>query len=215
MTHPDLWDDIHGSTRIKVRRGEIQATVGDQIHLEGGFRIQADMVILATGWKTTHSLFSSKDRLEYGLPSSMPFEAKSGARWSVLESEADLLVLKTLPLLARSPQSRQKDSHASYRLYRHIVPVPNSAGSKDIAYVGMLRTAGAPLVYEAQSLWAVAYLTGKLSAPSIPEMEQEIAYTNAWIRKRYICGWKVPFALFDFMPVTAATCLVTYTITDD
>jgi dimethylaniline monooxygenase (N-oxide forming) len=202
MTHPDLWDDIHRSTRIKVHRGEIQSFARGQVQLEGGSRIQADMVILATGWKTTHSLFSSKDRLEYGLPSSMPFGAKVGARWSALESEADQSVVKTLPLLARSPEGGKKDSHASYRLYRHIVPVPAARSSRNIAYVGMLRTAGAPLVYEAQSLWAVAYLTGKLSVPSVPEMEQEIAHTNAWIRRRYVCGWKVPFALFDFMPVS-------------
>jgi hypothetical protein len=79
----------------------------------------------------------------------MPFGAKSEARWSALESEADLSVVKTLPRLARSPEGGEKDSHASYRLYRHIIPVPTSPSSRKIAYAGMLRTAGAPLLYEA------------------------------------------------------------------
>ena len=201
MTHPDLWDDIHRSTSVKVHRGEIRSFDGDQVQLEDSSRIQADEVILATGWKTTHSLFSSEDRLEYGLPSSTPFDAKCAARWSALEAEADLAVTKTLPLLARSPEGGKQKSHAWYRLYRHVVPIATSSGCRNIAYIGMLRTAGAPLVYEAQSLWAVAYLTGKLRVPSIPEREKEIAHTNAWFQRRYVCGWKVPFALFDFMPV--------------
>ena len=201
MTHPDLWDDIHRGISVKVHRGEIQSFDGDQVQLEDSSRIQADKVILATGWKATHSLFSSEDRLEYGLPSSTPFDAKCAARWSTLEAEADLSVVKTLPLLAQSPEGGKKKSHASYRLYRHVIPVGTSSGCRNIAYIGMLRTAGGPLVWEAQSLWAVAYLTGKLGVPSVPEMEQEIAHTNAWIKRRYVNGWKEPYALFDFMTV--------------
>jgi hypothetical protein len=49
MTHPDLWDDIHRSTSIKVHRGEIQSFARDQVQFEGGSQIQADMVF-SSNW---------------------------------------------------------------------------------------------------------------------------------------------------------------------
>lgn len=44
--------------------------------------------------------------------------------------------------------------------------------------------------------------------PSIKNMEGEVAITNAWIKRRYICGHNVPFALFDFMAVILSGTLV-------
>lgn len=60
MTHPDLWDDIHRSISVKVHRGEILSFDGDQVQLEDNSRIQADKVILATGWKITIRYFQAK-----------------------------------------------------------------------------------------------------------------------------------------------------------
>ena len=181
MTHPDLWDGIHRGAGVNVHEGEIQSVSGNHVQIEGKIPIHTNMKVLATGWKTTHALFSSRDLLDYGPPSPMPMEADSAGRWSALESEADQSVVRTLPLLARSPDGGRNEAQASYRLYRHIVPVSNSAGSRNIAYIGMLRTAGAPILYEAQVLWAATCLTGRL------DMEDEIAQTNAWIRRRYGC----------------------------
>ena len=202
MTHPDLWERIHRGGTVTVHRKAVQSFSQSDVHFHDGTKAQVDMVILATGWKTMHSIFSPTDRLEIGLPSTTPFESKSQERWSALELEANKLVERTFPLLSESPEGEPKKTHESYRLYRHIVPAWSS-DDRSLAFIGMLRTAGAPLVYEAQALWAVAYLTGKLSLPSKEAMEREIATTNSWIHKRYVCGRKVPFALFDFMPVSA------------
>lgn len=201
MTHPDLWECIHRGATVTVHRKAVQSFTQADVCFDDGSKLPVDMVILATGWKTKHSMFSPTDRLEVGLPSTTPFGSKEQVRWLALELEAKKLVERTFPLLSESPQGEPKKTHESYRLYRHIVPAL-SGDDRNLAFIGMLRTVGAPLVYEAQALWAVAYLTGKLSVPSREEMEREIATTNAWIHKRYVCSRKVPFALFDFMSVS-------------
>uniref|UniRef100_P0DXV6 FAD-dependent monooxygenase n=1 Tax=Pyrenophora dematioidea TaxID=139229 RepID=LAN4_PYRDE len=203
MTHPTLWEDIHSGERVTIRRQNITA-LGQNKHvvLSNGDRITADMVVCATGWHARHSLFTPDEQLAVGLPSTSSFDPKSQAHWLNLQKAADEEILEEFPLLQNCPIAlppvRCEDDH---HLYRFVAPSSGPlAQERLIAYVGFLRTTGAPIVYEAQSLWATAYLTGALHVPALEEREKEVARTNAWIRRRYICGRKVPFALFDFLP---------------
>lgn len=204
MTHPGLWQEIHSAEKVTVRRQAIAALrKGKRIVLENGDEVIADMVVCATGWEARHSLFRPDEQLAVGLPSTASFDPKSQVHWLDLQKTADRYIIKELPILQNCPVPppavRCEDD---YHLYRFVAP-SSEIPSQDrlIAYVGFLRTTGAPMVYEAQSLWAAAYLTGALDIPELKEREIEIARTNAWIRRRYICGRKVPFALFDFLPV--------------
>jgi len=212
MTHPELWEKIHRSEKIKVHRKEIQTFSGSNAIFTDGSYLEADIVILSTGWKTKHSIFSDKDCLAYGLPSFRKDDIQTQLEWRRLDNYADDQVDSLLPFLKDTPSIPNKDSTENgatpYRLYRHIIPATAAGQDRSIAFIGMLRTTGAPLVFEAQALWACAYLADKINIPPRNEMEEEVALTNAWIKKRYICGHKVPFALFDFMAVSIMVYLL-------
>lgn len=205
MTHPELWKHIHSAERVKVHRHAISALRKDKrVVLDTGLELSADMVICATGWHTRHSMFAPEDQLAMGLPSSSSFDTKAQAHWLRIQDKADRDIIEELPVLKQCPLPppplRCEDD---YHLYRFVAPCSEPLFSeRSIAYVGFLRTTGAPIVYEAQSLWAAAYLTGALEALPVEDREAEVARTNAWVRRRYICGRKVPFALFDFLPVS-------------
>lgn len=107
-----------------------------------------------------------------------------------------------MPLFSQSPaRSNAHRCEEDHYLYRFIASRLDSDSDRSLAFIGFLRTAGAPIVYEAQALWATAYLAGSLDLLGQDEQEREIAWTNNWIRRHYVCGRKVPFALFDFLPV--------------
>lgn len=204
MTHPELWDEIHSGKRVKIHRETIKSLGrGRRVITASGRELSADLVVCATGWHARHSFFAPDDQLAVGLPSNASFDPKAHKRWTDLHRAADRQIMEELPLLQTCPippsSHRCEDD---YHLYRFIAPSSEVLShERSIAFVGFLRTAGAPIVYEAQSLWATAYLTGALEVPEAPQREREVARTNAWIRRRYICGRKVPFALFDFLPV--------------
>lgn len=210
MTHPALWKDIHEGSRVQVRRNAIQTLEADGVGLDDGTHVDADMVIFSTGWKPLAAdfLFSDQDRLAAGLPSPASYEPKARQKWQVLRRHGDSQVRQRLPLLAQSPQweSDRPRVEDDFHLYKSVVPASAEDHDRSLAYVGFLRTTGAPIVYEAQALWAVAYLQGKLEVPSREERERETGALNAWVRRRYLCGRKVPFAMFDFLPVSACKC---------
>ncbi|KAM4056691.1 pyridine nucleotide-disulfide oxidoreductase [Hirsutella rhossiliensis] len=204
MTHPDLWKDIHEGTRVRVRQNAIQSLEANGVRLDDGTHVDADMVIYSTGWKSlaANFLFSDRDRLAAGLPSPASYEPKMQQKWEILRRQGDAQVRQRLPLLSQSPlwESHHPRIEDDFHLYRSIIPASAEENDRSLAYVGFLRTTGAPIVYEAQALWAVAYLQGKLEVPSREKRERETAALNAWARRRYLCGRKVPFAMFDFLP---------------
>ncbi|KAM0716217.1 hypothetical protein Q7P37_007662 [Cladosporium fusiforme] len=203
MTHPELWQDIHSAENVTIRRQSIKALrSGKHVILGNGKEVTADMVVCATGWQARHALFTPEEQLLVGLPSASSFDPKSQAHWLDISREADKNVMAEFPILNQCPvPPRPLRCEDDYHLYRFVAPssLPPSH-QRSIAYVGFLRTTGAPIVYEAQALWAAAYLTGEMDVPDVKAREMEVARTNAWIRRRYICGRKVPFALFDFLP---------------
>ena len=213
MTHPELWNDIHRNKLIKVSRREIRNMSQDMVHFTDGSSHRADMVIFATGWQSNHTIFTSGDRTASRSPTSQLHSVKAETRWKTLEQDAEREIMLQLPLLRETPIIPGKPhvvpSSILYRLYRHITPATNPQDTPSIAFVGMLRTTGAPLVFEAQALWATAYLTGRIKLPPEQEMHWDTALVNAWIKRRYLCGLKVPFALFDFMAVSHTMVVLT------
>ncbi|KAK3994451.1 cofactor FMO1 enzyme is FAD, partial [Cladorrhinum sp. PSN332] len=207
MTHPELWKEIHEGKKVTVRQGAIgRLGDGNAVVLENGETISADMVILATGWNppSGHAIFSDEDALRFGLPSPKSFPPKTRVKWDNLRREGDEDVKASLPILSTSPSAEHRRGvprvEDDFHLYRFIVPAEaDPETERSLAYIGFLRTAGAPIVYEAQALWAAAYLQGRLDVPGPEERERNTARAIAWARRRYLCGYKVPFALFDFM----------------
>lgn len=216
MTHPNLWEEIHQGGRVTVRQAAIERIDAEGVLLSDRSRVSAGLLILATGWRSPsgHFIFSQEDALHFGLPSSGSFPPKTRQKWVALMKQAEAEVIQSLPILSRSPG---RDAHEpriedDFHLYRSIVPASaEKAVDRSLAFIGFLRTAGAPIVYEAQALWAAAYLQGRLEVPPRDYRERDTARVNAWVRRRYLCGRKVPFALFDFLSVSKPVSFSTRT----
>ncbi|KAF7188126.1 FAD-dependent monooxygenase DEP4 [Pseudocercospora fuligena] len=200
MTCPGLWDAIHSSDRIKVYRSAIQKLLAGAVELDNGICLPSDAAVFATGWQANHDMFPAHTRASLGLPgpSDELVASPEEVRWRSIQSQADQDITQELPILSRSPPGWESCRLNDYRLYRFLVPVSNDYADRSIAYVGFLRNTGLPIVLEAQALWATAYLSGELDVPDQPARELEAARTGAWIRRRYVCGRKVPFALVDW-----------------
>lgn len=113
----------------------------------------------------------------------------------------------------RSSSSRQfgmttdPELRNDFHLYRSIIPSSSGNGENEkldrsIAYIGFLRIAHSTIVFEAQALWAAAYLQGHLDVPKLDDREHDTALFNAWVRRRYLYGRKIPYALNAFLPVS-------------
>ncbi|KXS98404.1 hypothetical protein AC578_4688 [Pseudocercospora eumusae] len=202
MTCPGLWDAIHSSGLIKVHRSTIKRLTTGAVELEKGVSLPSDAVVFATGWQANHNIFPAHTRASLGLPSPSTdlVPSPDEQRWSALRSRADQNIIQELPILSRSPPGWETCSSSDYRLYRFIIPVSKEYADRSIAYIGFLRNTGLPIVLEAQALWATAYLSGELDIPDETARELEAVRTSAWIRRRYVCGRKVPFALVDWFP---------------
>lgn len=212
MTQPSLWDDIHQGTEITVHENTIESFEHDCVCLDDGSRLKADMVILATGWKALPDdfFFSKEDRLRFGLSSPCSFDANTEDRWVDLRNQSDQELTHLLPILKQSPRwtEHQPRVEDDFHLYRSIIPASSGndeSGELDrsLAYIGFLRIAHSTVVFEAQSLWAAAYLQGHLDVPTIENREKQTALFNGWVRRRYLYGRKLPYALNEFLPVSS------------
>ncbi|RDI84027.1 hypothetical protein Vi05172_g6066 [Venturia inaequalis] len=200
MTYDTLWNEIHRGDKIRVYSGAISTASGACVNLEDGRSVRADSIVFATGWKTKHAMFPTGQQLDSGVPSELDFETSEKAYWERLRVEADAAIEETLPMLSNSPEGYLTRCEDDYHLYRFMVPSQFGNDDRSIAFIGFLRNTGLPIMLEAQALWITAYFDGSLDIPSKEERDIEIAKTNAWIRRRYVCGRKVPFALVDWLP---------------
>lgn len=211
MTQPSLWDDIHRGAEITVHENTIDSFDHGYVCLDDGSRLRADVVILATGWKALPDdfFFSNEDRLEFGLSSPLSFDAATEKRWAALRSQSDREVKRLLPILEQSPgwSEHKPRVEDDFHLYRSILPTVSGSDQsgeldRSLAYIGFLRIAHSTVVFEAQSLWAAAYLQGHLDVPDIGKRERDTALFNGWVRRRYLYGRKLPYALNEFLPVS-------------
>lgn len=111
------------------------------------------------------------------------------AHWVDLESKADRKVLTTFPQLASPPEVYLKPAtHTPYRLYRNITPISESSTTEDrsIVFIGQVGVGNYFPTVECQSLWATAYLDGKLVLPTKEEQEEEVALFTTWCKRRYL-----------------------------
>lgn len=84
-----------------------------------------------------------------------------------------------------------------------VPPEYAARNERSIIFLGHIHTMNTPMIAEIASLWAVAYLQGKLEIPNLPAMEAEVARWNAWTRRRYLGqGEKTPYAMYDSVHVS-------------
>jgi dimethylaniline monooxygenase (N-oxide forming) len=166
---------------VDIYRNDIREMEELAIRLEDGSSIPTDTLLCGTGWQLSHGFFTIAQLVQLGLPHAFdqgPPEEE--AKWAKLMEEADAQVTNQFPILAHPPgESHSKTT--PYRLYNSIAPLSDDS----IVFLGAAVAANTFFLSEVQAIWAVAYLDKKLKIPSLQEMEKHIAWTNAFIKRRY------------------------------
>jgi dimethylaniline monooxygenase (N-oxide forming) len=183
IQRPDFWDIV--SKNVRVYRKDISSLSPSIIHLEDGPEIPSDVIICATGFKNEFTFLTEQQHRDLGLPHSRNVENDEEKAWKTLEAEAEERVLAQYPILREPPQ----DVHVldfvgkmtPNRLYNCIAPLTDTS----IAFVGNVHVPNGFRVAEVQAIWATALLSGNLKLPSEAEMRKDIAWVNAFNRKRY------------------------------
>ena len=157
--------------------------------------IPVDAVVYATGWSTQLPYIAPELASELGLPAPLSAqEPKTSAHWQALEKLKDAEILSRFPLICDPPAyNKIEDPNSPFRLYKAIAPVTDFE-DHSIVFLGKLTVGNNFRGSEAQALWAAAYLDGnvhlkgqaKSARPSQSLMEDEVAQTVAWGRRRYL-----------------------------
>lgn len=215
VTLPDFWGMLHRGD-LHIHRDAISSIKEDQIAFASGEIVQADGLVLCTGWGDHFGMFDDATKTELGLPvlngTTAPESEKAshqpGLDWAPYDREAERSVDERLPFLASPPQAHVHHNDMSqqrkWRLYRRCVPISSAlSGDRSIAIMGQIHTVQTPLVAEVQCFWGILYLLGEIAMPEKHAVMREIAEWNAWTKKRYLTqGQKFPYSLYDFMPVS-------------
>ncbi|KAI1425014.1 hypothetical protein F5Y12DRAFT_398156 [Xylaria sp. FL1777] len=210
VTLTDFWPTLH-SPNLTIRRDVIEKIKGKTIKLESADQIDADYMIMCTGWGDHFGMFDPKHKAMIGLPAYRDHvEADPESQdidWKAYYEAADKTVDEKLPFLAKPPKlvyTKASDPALQKRwnLYRRVVPVSMAAkGDRSLAILGQIHTIQTPLVSEVQSLWAILYLLGEVELPDVDTMAKEVSLWNTWTRKRYLNqGQKHTYSLYDFIP---------------
>ncbi|KAL9053509.1 MAG: hypothetical protein Q9206_003903 [Seirophora lacunosa] len=193
--HPDFLSTI--ARNVHVHRRNISHLSEDSITLqprsdgssgaEKPLTVPVDVLVYCTGWSAKSTLFPSHEAGELGL--SVPLkdaDPQTQARWQELEKAADPVILARFPMLKHPPAYRKLEPRETpFRLYKAIAPPADDSHS--IVFLGKMVVGNNFRTAEAQALWAVAYLDGRIrDVPARMQREQEVAETVAWDRRRYL-----------------------------
>lgn len=195
-----LWDNM---AKAKVLRDEVASAEGKELVLKSGKRITCDAVIAATGWLNTYPMFDDALAVELGLPIPAQKAQQAGeeaAAWAELLAKADEKIVEMFPRLANLPPYPHSEPKSTpSKLYRSIAPI-NGDTDHSIAFVGAIGSAQSLNVAEIQALWAVSYLSKKITLPSEEKMREDVALATAWRKRRYLeDGYNVIFEHLQYM----------------
>ena len=127
--------------------------------------------------------FDNEQLGRLGLPHDITEEpAEVAKKWAELHKEADRMVLKRFPMLASPPPFLEKPvTTTPYRLYNGIGPLED----RSVAFVGHIYLLNMFRAAEVQAIWAAAFLDGNVSLPSLEKMQEEVAFRNAFLSRRF------------------------------
>ncbi|KAJ9271357.1 hypothetical protein DTO212C5_2707 [Paecilomyces variotii] len=218
VTLPDFWSTIRQGD-VTVVRDHLDTITENKLVLASGSVIQAEFVIMCTGWGDHFGMFDDSTKNELGLPRPVSTSVSNGkestqeaAFWTTADTRAEDSVCGKLPFLLQTPAVRNGKNfdhpQRKWRLYRRVVPMALAEkGDRSLAVLGQIHTVQTPLVAEIQSFWAILYLLGKIELPSRDSMAREIAEWNVWTKRRYLSqGQKFPYSLYDFLPYIDTLC---------
>ena len=153
------------------------------IVLDDGSKVAADILLCGTGWKSTYPFFSKKQAYSLALPHSPDDDSPEDARlWGSLPESADQRVLAEFPVLKNPPPYKKPEvSTTTARLYNCIAPLENPS----VVVLGRAHLSNSLRTAEAQAIWATAYFDGNVKIPPLEQARREVAYMNAFSRRRY------------------------------
>lgn len=177
----DFWETI--AKNVSVYRSDISSMQKSSILLEDGSQVSADVLFCGTGWSKHYPFLSAEQVIVLGLPhppnEDKPEEAE---KWSGLLQAADKQVLELFPQLAHPPPYFQRPTETTaLRLYNCIAPIRDDS----VVFLGHIQLSNSFRTAEAQAIWATAYFDGVAKLPEKEQTEKEIAYMNAFSRRRY------------------------------
>jgi dimethylaniline monooxygenase (N-oxide forming) len=175
--HDDFWDTI--AKHVAVHRKDIMSMTPQGIVLDNGIEIPTNVLLCGTGWKSSYPFFTSHLSQTLGLPQQHQAETKT---WEALLSTADQQVLAGFPQLAHPPAHlRTTTPTTTSKLYRGIAPLEDLS----IVFLGHIDISNSFRAAEAQAIWSTAYFDSKVTMPSLEQAQQDVAYMNAFSKRRY------------------------------
>lgn len=146
---------------------------GRSLTLDNGTSVRADVVILATGYKSSwENIFDERTKKELGIQRHAP-DQHVNDEWNYAS-------------LANPPPAHPENEQWASSIYRGIVPARNIL-RRDFAINGAAFTTNNGYSFEVMSHWISSYfLNDAMRLPSSPEEALKHADRNAkWMRKRY------------------------------
>ena len=153
------------------------------IVLDDKSELPVDVLLCGTGWKFNYPFFSKEQALSLGFHHSPEEDLPEDAKlWKSLLESADRWVLAEFPIL-KSPPSHKKPEipTTTMRLYNYIAPLEDPS----VVFLGRAHLSNSFRPAEAQAIWATAYFDGNVKIPSLEQAQREVAYMNAFSRRRY------------------------------
>lgn len=181
IQRPDFWDTV--ARNVHVHRNDIERLSQRTMVLQDGPSLDIDVIICATGFRNEYPFFSTEQRIELGLPHARVVNADEKL-WVELEAEADEQVLGKYPVLEHPPPtapSQIQSEKTPNRLYNTVIPLHDHT----IAFVGNLYVPNAFRVAEVQAIYTTALFDNVLKLPTKYEMRKDIAWVNAFNKRRY------------------------------
>ncbi|KAL2439221.1 FAD-dependent monooxygenase DEP4 [Exophiala dermatitidis] len=205
--YPTSFFDLVREGKVRVHVDEIDQLDEKSVKLASGDCIEADTIVLATGWRKEPSLeFLGGVEAEVGLhhsPSDLEEQTKT----------ADAEILKRFPSLKTQPPRKDQLEHAlaermrqPLRMYRFMVPPAFVASGRhrNLAFAGMLSSITTSILATVQALWISAFFDGKLDR--LPNNEEDIKWQTVlhtqFGKWRYPIGYgpSFPDFVFDAVP---------------
>ena len=153
------------------------------IVLDDGSELAADILLCGTGWRSTYPFLSNQQASSLGLPHPPDEDSPEDAKlWDSLLESADRRVLDEFPILKNPPPYKKAEaSTTTARLYNCIAPLQDSS----VVMLGRAHVSNSFRAAEAQAIWATAYFDGNVKLPSLGQARREVAYMNAFSKRRY------------------------------
>ncbi|KAL8631931.1 hypothetical protein Q9189_002306 [Teloschistes chrysophthalmus] len=186
------------ATKVQIYRQDISHLSADSITLrprsdscknEKPLTIPVDVIVYCTGWSARTTFLPSDQASTFGL--SVPLGAanpQTQQHWQSLEQAADASIFSHFPTLRHPPAYHKTEpTQTPFRLYKAIAPPMDVHSTRSIVFLGKMVVGNNFRTAEAQALWALAYLDGRIKdLPAEGQIEREVAETVAWDRRRYL-----------------------------